>query len=351
LQEIKKIRVLLIGGFPPPYGGITVHIQRLYKHCKELGIECFVLDLPELADKEYTNPDIINPRRIFRLLRLKRKPLLVHFHVKAFGNAFKIWLLALFFFRQKKIVTIHSGSFTKEFEDYPQFRKWLIGRILRFMDRIILVSEAQSAIVRKHFIVELPKVSVIPAFLYPDSDPAGLEQPIIQLLRNESQPVFLVSGGYFDYYGYEMIIRFLQDHPTITGIFALYGKGDPIYREKVQHMIAGVRNIIRFHDLSPEAFNWLLQHANALLRNIDRDGDCVTIREAGYWKTPAIATDAVERLPGTYLFPYNDRDGFETAVWDVLANPDRGIPVKPDDNQKKIIAIYDELRKKDRENS
>ena len=334
---------MLIGGYPPPYGGITVHIQRLYEYCKKNGIDCFVLDLPELSDKTYPNPDIISPKDIRRLMQIRKKAMLVHIHVKAFRNAFKIWLLTIFFFSQPKILTVHSGTFTKEFYKSSKMKKLLIGLIFRSSKNIVLVSAAQRAVISKYYEYYLRKVTVIPAFIYPNANSIGISQACQNTILNTSKKKILVSGGYFVYYGYEMVIQYLRRSSEVIGIFALYGKGELEYREKITKLLETMGNVIHFQDLAPETFNWLLQHSDAYVRNIDRDGDSVAIRESAYWGTPIVATNSVERLHGVKLFTFNNVKEFRESLDEVFASRELSAPEKPIDNAPKLLSIYEKI--------
>jgi hypothetical protein len=79
-----------------------------------------------------------------------------------------------------------------------------------------------------------------------------------------------------------------------------------------------------FTALSPKKFNWLLKNADVYIRNTDRDGDCVAIREAAYWGKKICASSVVTRPDGTELFSFNDKIEFKIAIQKVVNKPDSG---------------------------
>ena len=42
-DKFNEKKIVLIGAFPPPYGGISIHIQRLHRYLLGKGYKCYVI--------------------------------------------------------------------------------------------------------------------------------------------------------------------------------------------------------------------------------------------------------------------------------------------------------------------
>src|SRR5258708_7767239 len=143
------MKILIIGSYPPPIGGNTVHIQRLMTLLQNAGHHVRILDYLSPIQNKAQNVITLPPSVVYKLLpilRLARQTstdTLVHFHVSAMGR-FK-WFapfLCMLFWRNRKLITIHSGSFITNM-DHPLFRFYLVF-ILRLFDCVITVSAEQN---------------------------------------------------------------------------------------------------------------------------------------------------------------------------------------------------------------
>ncbi|GAG82511.1 unnamed protein product, partial [marine sediment metagenome] len=65
-----------------------------------------------------------------------------------------------------------------------------------------------------------------------------------------------MSGYLQDYYGYELIIDYLENHQNYFGFFAFYGIHDKEYKNRIINRIKNMDNAHFFTDLSPQQFNW-----------------------------------------------------------------------------------------------
>ena len=63
MKRNDKLKVTLIGSYPPPYGGVSVHIQRLQTLLLNTGIQCIVYEY-ERCQHLKNNENVINIRKI-----------------------------------------------------------------------------------------------------------------------------------------------------------------------------------------------------------------------------------------------------------------------------------------------
>ena len=93
IEKKTNLNILLVGGYPPPIGGITVHIQRLQKYCLDNLIKCYILDTTKFYRKNKKKSNLIYFLQLNKLLKIWRISDIVHFHVATFRNLLKLYIL------------------------------------------------------------------------------------------------------------------------------------------------------------------------------------------------------------------------------------------------------------------
>ncbi|TAK07550.1 MAG: glycosyl transferase family 1, partial [Candidatus Manganitrophaceae bacterium] len=108
------MKVLLIGDYPPPYGGISVHVQQLAAFLRKHGAECIVLDIEPGTDSKPGAIRVSGPLGfLWTLIRFSWRGYVSHIHTN--GHNFKSWLAIAvtawvgFLFGRRNIATLHSG--------------------------------------------------------------------------------------------------------------------------------------------------------------------------------------------------------------------------------------------------
>ena len=105
----KSIRIALIGSYPPPYGGVSVHIERLKKKLNALGIDSVIYDFSQ--EFNLLNKDIVpvkNPKKWFLKYFFTAKEDIIHSHMSDWRLRAAICLMSLF--GKKMIISIHGSS-------------------------------------------------------------------------------------------------------------------------------------------------------------------------------------------------------------------------------------------------
>ena len=106
------MKVLLVGDYPPPYGGIAVHIQQMLGFLRSRGITARVLNI---GKGDCSDPEVVSTRKAWRyafeLSRFSTQGWLAHLHVS--GNNSKAWWIvgsvSGCLWETPPVVTIHSG--------------------------------------------------------------------------------------------------------------------------------------------------------------------------------------------------------------------------------------------------
>jgi glycogen(starch) synthase len=307
--------VLLVGSYPPPYGGCSVHIMRLRDALSKL----HRVEVIDLYGEKHENDESwlirCGSRKPLNALRaviaLIRRPVpLVHFHVAAM-NAFLLAafpLLAALRPGTRKILTIHSGSFVKRFENGFAWRRTLLRCVLKRFDFIITVNDEQCRYLENTGIAR-DRICIIPAFLPPVARASARTRSALQELSKRER--IIISSGYgLPYYGFQVIVSALEslqaggDRSAL--VLCMYNSYDEAYVSDIERRFACGLPGLALRDLAPEEFAWLLERCDVYVRATDRDGDAVAIREAQFYGKPVIASDCVERPADVNLFKTND---------------------------------------------
>ena len=302
---------MLVGSYPPPYGGCSVHVERLCAALRD-DYDVSVVDL--YGSKKPTDEAWLTrcgPRRSLSGLRaltaLRRAPVpVVHFHVAAAGAFLTMGYLMLAALRPgaRKIITIHSGSFVSRFAHAPGWRRAMLRSLLRRFDRIVVVNDDQRRFLGR-LGINPNKLAVVPAFLPPVATETPRVSAVFESLRG-AERILIASGYGQPHYGFHLILDALDrlgSRAARTGVvFCTYNSYDESYIQQLSDRLSARRFSALLRDLTPGEFAWMLQRCDVYVRPTDRDGDAVALREALYYGKRAVASDCVTRPDGTVLF-------------------------------------------------
>lgn len=370
----KKIRIAIVGPYPPPLGGISLHIQRLKQHLENAGMEFTIYKLG--ASGKEGNKSIIPIKKtkawLLRLLFHAGDHEIIHLSC---GSS---WVLRVYFGlilhfleRKKYIVTWHGNDITWPYAVSclrkpalglrARFITWLVLNSFKRADFVICVNpQGRDLLISKG--VKPERVEVIPSFIPPavkEDEIAEVPKEVWDFIRSH-KPVISANASAIrfyngqDLYGIDMCIDLCANlksaYPEIGFIFCLPDIGDYEYFHKMKQRIVKeeIEDNFLFQTKACQ-FYPILMKSDVFVRPTNTDGDAVSLREALYFKVPSIVSDAVPRPEGTILFRSRDIDDFISKVKDVLSNYDKYKKklekVMLEDNAEKIIKVYQGLAK------
>lgn len=339
------MKVLLVGSYPPPIGGNTVHIKRLKEYLTDQGLDVTVIDYltndgSEKGEGVMTLPAGLLPK-VFLFLQLimnTERRTIVHFHVSAMGRFKKLApILSVIFWRQRRLLTIHSGSFIKE--TGHGWLKLYMRFLVRLFHAIISVNEDQRA-----FLIQLGfparSIFVIPAYL-PQKPDSSLVPQEVKALR-ACRKLVITSGYLTPTYDYETLIDCIAHLPSDYGfIFAFYAVYDPTYETRIYQRLFNFKNVLVLRDQTPDVFLSILNMCDIYVRTTLTDGDAVAVREAIHCGKQVFATDSIARPLGCSTFPTGDSKAL-LRLFNTPAEGQTSAEV-PQHNGAKILEIYRQL--------
>jgi glycosyltransferase involved in cell wall biosynthesis len=331
----EDVDVLILGPLPPPYGGVSAHVDAVRRRLIETDVSFGVLNhFRSPVDARAVLGDLgRNPIRYWFGLR-NHGSRLVHYHHSRMSTLLIVGAAARRDLNRRYVISVHGHG----------LRRWLDSRMwpmatltrwaLRSFDEVIAVSEeiAESLV----GIDGISDVTVLPAFVEASQTTETIDPAIDRLLRSSCPSLVVAayrvtptSAG--ELYGIDLAIRALdrlaQHHPSVglCVLVAIPPKGRArrylkrLQSEAVERGHAD-RLLIRFETpLSP-----VFGRDVIFVRPSLSDGDAVSIREALAAGVPVVASDVVERPAGTAIFRTAHMEALCDAVEAVLADRSNG---------------------------
>ena len=332
---MKNRRILLVGPFPPPIGGVSISSQRLYEHLINAGYEVEKFDIKFSGTR-------LNRYKLFKILRISILPFnlilkdrydVIHFHVSGILIKLYISLWRFLFSKSTKfILTIHG--------DVSDLLSSSLGKHCLFgFDLAICVKEGDKKILQKYF---RNTITEIPAFIPPlvtDDYEKFIPEEVNNFINKDSLPLILWNGSiitegkYFDLYGLKVLINVFIKliNIGIDSKLLLLLLGD-IKGIREQRFFDEINMLIDDSDLRSRIFIvrvkntdlWpVLKKASVFVRPTLTDGDALSVREALYLNIPVVASDVAQRPLGTIVYNVRDESDLLIKIREALGNMNR----------------------------
>jgi glycosyltransferase involved in cell wall biosynthesis len=326
----RELKIGIIGSYPPPYGGVTVHIQRLMKKLDECSIDYVLYDImgTERKDEKDRIVCIRHPKLWIIKYLLSTNNEIIHNHTTDWMGQVLIGLTSLL--GKKTISTLHSERLIKSWADYNFIKRKIIQIALKSTTSLIAVNSNIKEFCLSTGI-DPDKIFLIPAFIPPELRKDEINE-IPKDIRDFSDlhyPVLTANAfkiKFFkdvDVYGIDLCIELCynlkQKWNNIGLIFFLPQIGDIQYFNSLQQRLneLNLQNNFLFVT-QPYPFYPILLKSTVFIRPTNTDGDAVSLREALHFKVPSVASDVVARPDGTILFKNRDINDLTAKVKDLL---------------------------------
>ena len=350
------MKIALVGIYPPPYGGRSIHIQRLKKRLEEDGVACTVYENSGVLKNE-NNVIIMKSVSTWLIGQLLRSTEDV-IHCHDYSPKLLILFSLLSILRGKSVIfTLHSFRYSpKDLDLWHKFALWLVTRVRVYF--ITVSPQIKEKIVSLG--VKPEYVEVIPSFIPPgmrEEEIAEIPQEVWDFIDNRS-PIISANAARMsfhnnqDLYGIDMCIdlcaNLKKTYPQIGFVFCLPDIGNCKYFEKMKRRIKekGIEDNFLFQTKPCQLYP-IIMKSDVFVRPTNTDGYSASVAEAIYYKVPAVASDICLRAEGTLLFNSRDINDFALKVKDVLGNCGKYEEwlkkISLDDNFEKILKIYRKL--------
>jgi len=353
---MKKYDIAVIGGYPPPIGGVSVHVERLIKKLDSKPIDYILYNTSVNGIKTDYNIFNINNLKLWLIKYFFCcNDKIIHCQDR---NWYLVSILCLIkvVHKSKLLLTLHS--FRENPEEFNIFKKLCFSYSIKNVDHFISVGKNEKNKLVKNG-CDKNKISIIPAYLkpqYKETDDRLISDYVWEFMKKND---FNIAANAYkvlfynneDLYGIDMCIEVCRRlkkqyvDKKIGFVFCLPDIGDYEYYNKLKQEISKLEIDDKFlfvNDLIP--LYPIIRKCNLFLRPTNTDGDSISIREALSYKVPVIASDAVERPEGTIIFKSRNIDDLYTKTVDVIKNynlyKEQIQDIIIEDNAEKIMDIY-----------
>lgn len=301
----------IIGPYPPPYGGISIHISRMVYWLRRADINYKILNQYHYSSE---NLSVFATKKSllwwFRYL-FSCNSKVIHFHEFSILLFPYIYIFNKLHKRKVKILTIHNEKILK----YNYFiQKFVIYNLKKSnINKILAVSETVSSFISRH---SIGNVEWLPAYVPPHENTSTVnnvlcgdnQEVIFNAWRIQNQDDVLV-------YGLDYLLRLFGDFPNL--VFYIF-IGDTSCKKFVETYFKSTiytnYKLIFGEDLVTH-----LGQARLFLRLNRFDAYGISVQESLDLGVPAVASDVCNRASGCVLFKSKDYLSLKSSIIDVLS--------------------------------
>lgn len=343
------MRVLQVGPYSPPHGGIQAHVVALRKYLQQQDVICDVIDLNRFRKTD--GQGVFGPRNALHLLwlLLTLPADLIHLHI---GGNLTPRLLVLSLIcgwlpGRKSVLTFHSGGYPSSPEGQRAAPKTVRGWIMRQFDRVIGVNQ-EIVDVFKRYGLPGKHVSLIqPHSLPPGPPTVDIPEPL-RSFQSTHKPILLSVGLLEPEYDLPLqidVIGLIREKFATAGLI-LIGSGslEPDLRDRINSKVYD-RDVLLCGDVDRDVTLMVISDCDVFLRTTLFDGDSISVREALHFGVPVIASDCAARPEGVNLVPKTDLNALLAAIETCLSQP-RSRQTEHeahDENLESVFKLYQEL--------
>lgn len=313
------MKVLIVGDYPPPYGGCSVQVSVLHRFLSATpGFTCRVLDIG--TTRRQRRPECLPARNPFefagRLLAHAGRQYVLHLHTN--GHNIKSWLATLacaaagLLNGRNTLVSIGSGLAPDFIQQSGRPQRLVIRAALLMMGAIICRNE-RTRIAIIGLGIPAGKIAIVPGFYGVSMfGRPVIPKPIEKFLRDHS-PVLAAIASPGPEYGIPLFLeaaRRLQ--PRYPGLGVLLIGPDRFEDEALDGALLSAGELP--HDLVLA----LMAKVTVFVRPTDFDGDASSVREALALGVPVVASDTDFRPDGVALFRRGDVADLTDKMADTL---------------------------------
>lgn len=329
-MSTRPAALAIVGSYPPPYGGVGIHVQRLCPLLERRGIDFVVYNATSDFGKAPRVIPVFGQRRTWILRYFFQARETAIYVMSGRLIAWVVTALMASLRGRRVLLRLRNAALPDWIRSSPWRRFWS-GFALRRMTGVVCVSRLLLESARALGVAE-DRLHWSPGFLPPapaDLDSSGLSSELREFLSAHA-PLICANGKVDwyrgeDLYGLDQLVELaihLRPAHAKLGIvvsFADFGPADQAYVDRLLNRAAeaGVRENL-FFQLQPAPFVPVMAACDVFVRPTNTDGDAISVREALYLGLPTVASDAVVRPAGTRVHRTRDVGDLVEKVRDVL---------------------------------
>jgi len=320
-KSTKKIAI--IGPYPPPYGGISTHINRVIEHLDNNDIDYVFYN--ESSNKFHRSDKKFNGiARYFKtLLFLFSRYSLIHHHSP--DKYVRLLLCGIGRFKNNIYLHIHGESLKDDIEQ-KGILSLLIKRLLRNV-HILADNDEIYNYLRRYS----PRtINIIDAFI-----PPSLEIGEFKIFKDSlsliDADIVLTTMGWFrrykneDLYGFDILLDALNTvNNSLKESIVIIARVNGIIDNDIYDCFLAKRKALKLENnfvLLEDDYQtiWpLYLVGQVFIRATNTDGNSVSLKEALWFNSQVIASDCIVRPEGVNLFKNRDSNDLAKQITKVI---------------------------------
>ncbi|MGA2647108.1 MAG: glycosyltransferase family 4 protein [Candidatus Sulfotelmatobacter sp.] len=344
------MRVLQLGPYPPPHGGVQSHLVAIRTFLRRQGVSCAVINVTRHRKPEAD--EVYYPRSAAGLIRLllRLDYDVVHLHVGGMLTQRVLGLALLCALQRgsKSVMTFHSGGYPASDEGKSTGPKSFAGFALRSFDGLIGVNPEIIGFFQRLGVAPTRTRLIYPHSFLSEEQLVPFPEPLASFFE-EHNPVLISVGLLEPEYNLPLQIEVLgkvrQKCPAAGLVLIGSGSLEQQLRSKIRACPYG-EDVLLCGDVPHAITKAAISRSDLMLRTTLFDGDAISVREALYLSTPVIASDNGMRPAGVHLIPKSDLQALLSAIEERLAQPASGKvkSASDDSNLQAVLDFYRELK-------
>lgn len=374
---LKKSTVLIIGSYPPPYGGIAVYTKNLLNSPVKEHFDLLLLRTASRSAGEKQKPLIKKLTREIRDLLSLSYTLLKDRNIKIVqvnsSSYLGFWRYTMYIliaksFQRKIILRLSGGGFKDFYENCGKLGKWYIEYILALSDKIIVLTHRWKSFFST--LTDPNQIVVVPnAVYYQDFDSNFNKAEVLAehgLSKDEIVCTFL--GGMLRDKGVLEILEVIEDilsRETDKNIYFVFAGEGPLVNRIKDYCRRFKQNVTYLGCVDKERKIKLLNLSNILLLPSYAEGFPNALLEAMAVGLPVITThvggipDIIKDGENGFLIQPRDVDALKEKILMLVNNKELREEMGRKNRElvkekyswdkiaEKIREVYDEVLKRD----
>lgn len=285
-----KMKICILGRFPPPIGGVSVYCKRRFHLLNSKGIDVVFLDF---GDRNLLK----------KILKLRDYTFEV--------NSLNIYVVLFLFLINKirsSIFVDHNSS-----RHFTGFKKFVLLRLISGCVGVNVVNEALKDFYPVDFDVRLISPFIPPEISEADEIIDGYPDDLKEFMQYKSVILNsawkLIPHGDTDLYGIKTSLDLMEHFPDVRLLLVIGCFDESYFEPEYLNKINRYREQGRLYLLEGQYELWpIFIHKPICLRLTPTDGDSLTIKEALHFNSPVIASDVIDRPAGCEIYEYGNID-------------------------------------------
>jgi len=344
------LRILQLGPYPPPEGGITRNMLAIRDELVARGHSCSIIATSQ-SSSVGSEENVYHPRSAVGLMwllwRLGYDVLHLHLGGDISKRVLRLAAACSFFGFKKSVLTLHSGEFPLTDEARNASPDSNFARIFRKFSKVIAVNRAIADVFINCGVAPSRIEVIAPYSLALPDENVTVPSEIADFCKKHSPLLVSVGGLERDYDPLFQIVAMKDILATFRHAGLLMIGGGSMHDE-----VIAVASATRYAEHIRVAGSidhgtalYLIRYADIMLRTTLFDGDAISVREALFLGTPVMATDVGHRPEGVHLIKVGEKGQLVEKIGEIISTPRSSWAASaPDDaNIKKVVDLYEEL--------